>query len=130
MNFKLWLEWEDTDWTDGGDTVTIKQIIDYLQDKPIVNLDPQQLISQLPPLPDLETERISGADLNYPIIIVSRGNEPLYVLDGNHRLKKAVDTQQPIKSQMLDIDDPNLPPQWRELFSEAKTANIFSGVII
>ena len=39
-----------------------------------------------------------------------------YVLDGNHRLQKAVELDKPLKAKVLNLDDPKTPEKYRELF--------------
>jgi hypothetical protein len=108
--------WQDTSWAGPQGNVTIKQLLDYLGNK-TVDLGVEQLQSQLPSL-DLEAERIKTADLNYPIIVVKKNGKFMYVLDGNHRLQKAINLKQPtIKAIILDLDNPNLPSEWYDLFS-------------
>ena len=116
MNFKHWLEsWEDTSWAGKQGKVTIQQVINFLGDK-TVELNSKQLHSQLPPL-DLETGRVEMADLSHPIIVVKKNGKFMYVLDGNHRLQKALDLKIPtIKAKILDLDDPNIPNEWLNLF--------------
>jgi hypothetical protein len=117
LKFKHWLEtWQDTSWAAEQGEVTIQQIIDYLGDK-TVNLDVKQLQSQLPPL-DLEAERIKEADLTHPIIVIKKNGRFSYILDGNHRLQKAINLKKPtIEAKILDLDDPNIPSEWHDLFN-------------
>ena len=57
-----------------------------------------------------DEKRIMKADLQYPIILVQKDGEFSYVLDGNHRLAKAILTKKKyIKSKVLDLDNPNVP---------------------
>ena len=64
-----------------------------------------------------EPERILKADLSYPIVIVKKNGKLSYVLDGNHRMTKAIDIgEDTIKTKVLDLDDPNVPPVFKELF--------------
>jgi len=96
-------------WTNQYTTVTVKQLVPYLSEE--VELQ----VNKIRPHVELEQERVEKADLNYPIIIVQQNNQPLYVLDGNHRLQKAINLKQKtIKARMLELN--SIPSNWAVLF--------------
>ena len=119
--------WEDTSWTLGdGEKVTIGEISDYLGDETIdvdpVNVKDQVLKSRgkdrLPVGPGITSqERVDAANLSFPIIITKLGGKYTQVLDGNHRLQKAVDHEKPLKAKILDLDNPETPEKYKELFA-------------
>ena len=109
-------DWRDTSWSDeeGKNKVTIGDVDDYLGDK-VIDLgvqDLKKIVSKL----DLEPHRIAKADLRFPIIVIKRGGEYRYVLDGNHRLGRAAEEgHETIKARILDLDAPDIPEHWRGL---------------
>lgn len=110
--------WKDTSWEDDDGKITIGDIIDYIGDNvrniSVVDLQ-NKLKSQLDKVTKDE-ERIMKADLNYPIILVQKDGEFSYVLDGNHRLAKAIMTgEEYIKAKVLYLDDKNTPEEFKRL---------------
>ena len=81
--------------------VTLSDVLDYLDNG--VEIDPNS-ISHL--LIDVERDknRIDSADLNYPIILTSKGGKPLSILDGQHRVVKAIRDGVNIRARILDLD--------------------------
>ena len=118
--------WEDTSWKlEGGEEVTIGEISDYLGNETI-DVDPIKVKDQvlksrgkerLPVGPGITSqERVDAADLSFPIIAAMKDGKYILVLDGNHRLQKAVDHEKPLKAKILNLDDPEIPEKYRELF--------------
>ena len=119
--------WEDTYWeTEGGERVTIGEISDYLGSE-TVDVDPVKVKDQglrargkdcLPVGPGITSqERGDASDLSFPIIAAKKDGKYILVLDGNHRLQKAVDHEQPLKAKILDLDNPETPEKYMELFA-------------
>ena len=111
-------DWRDTSWVNPeGEKVTIAQLLEYLGNQS-VDLNVQELLAQLPPLPKREPHRIEGANLEHPIIVLKREGRFIAVLDGNHRLQKAGDNgEKNIKAKILDLDDPTTPPTFVKIFT-------------
>ncbi len=110
--------WKDTSWEDDDGKITIGDIVDYIGDNvrniSVVDLQ-NKLKSQLDKVTKDE-ERIMKADLQYPIILVQKDGEFSYVLDGNHRLAKAIMTgEEYIKAKVLYLDDKNTPEEFKRL---------------
>jgi len=83
-------DWEKTFWEDEkGNRVTIQDVLAALQDEPIVLLEvePLTLISNV----IIEQHRKETADLSFPIIAIEQEGEIQSILDGHHRLQRAVD---------------------------------------
>ena len=104
-------DWRDTSWKDDGEIVTIGEVNDYLREVTPVDINVLELSQQLPrSLTTTNQGRIDSANFDYPIIVVKSGGQYQTVLDGNHRLQKAID-QRPrvenIKAKILDLDDEN-----------------------
>ena len=82
--------WEKTFWEDEkGNRITIQDVLTTLQDEPVVLLDVKPL-SQISTVV-IEQCRKENADLSFPIIAVKQEGEIQYILDGHHRLQKAID---------------------------------------
>ena len=110
--------WKDTSWEDDDGKITIGDIVDYIGDNvrniSVVDLQ-NKLKSQLDKVTKDE-ERIMKADLKYPIILVQKDGEFSYVLDGNHRLAKAIMTgEEYIKAKVLYLDDKDTPEEFKRL---------------
>ena len=85
----------DTAWIRTHDgieiTITMKDVIKYLDDKEVsVENINTELIEPLLIETDRDPKRVAGADLEYPIIISKRDGELKSILDGQHRLVKAI----------------------------------------
>lgn len=111
----------DTKWDkDGEPTITLPELQDYLGDN-VISLNTLELSKQLPSLPTRGKERIDSANLEYPIIVVKHEGRYKYVLDGNHRLQKAIDTgTEKIKAKVLDLDNPETPDAFKRMFGSVK----------
>ena len=118
--------WRDTHWlTEDGLKVTIGEIHDYLGSKSI-DIDPAMVKNQvlksrgkdrLPAGPGITSQaRVDKANLKFPIITAMKNNKHVYVLDGNHRLQKAVELDKPLRAKVLDLDDPETPQKYIDLF--------------
>ena len=109
-------DWRDTSWETDDEKVTIGDVVDYLGDK-TVDINVLELSQQLPSLPTQGAERVAAASLEYPIIVVKSGGQYRYVLDGNHRLQKAIDEEvESIKAKILDLDNPETPEMFKRMF--------------
>lgn len=113
----------DTSWTMKIDseekTITIHEIQDFLKNSPIVDIKVDDIKSKCIHLNKTDTEtflRSQKSDLNYPIIIC-KGLDGKWgmILDGHHRLKKAIDNGiDMIKSKVLDLK--NSPDLYLKMF--------------
>jgi hypothetical protein len=114
-------DWRDTSWTGpDGEKITIGQIDNYLGDR-TVTLHALKLSRELPSLPIQGKERVDAANLEYPIIVVKSEGRYKYVLDGNHRLQKAIEAnQEDIRAKVLDLDKPKTPDIFKRMFGGAK----------
>ena len=114
---ELFENWEKTSWTDtmldGTDvTVTIQDIV-KLAGEP-QKVDPQKFAHVR--VPPESQERMMKADLSYPLLVLQHRDGKYQVLDGNHRLAKALHTKQPdVLVRMVKFE--SLPEQWQWLFN-------------
>lgn len=109
-------KWCNTKWKRFGKTITTKEVQDYIDDnniRPIVievskishlNIFRNKLVRG-----DLFTSnheyRIENADLSYPIYLLKKGGTFYKILDGNHRITKAIRYNvQFIKAYVLNLD--------------------------
>ena len=118
--------WRDTSWEDDDGKITIGDITDYLGND-IRNISVSDLQDKLGDNVSSVTqgeERIMKADLQYPIILVQKDGEFSYVLDGNHRLAKAIMTgEEYIKAKVLYLDDKNTPEEFKRLLGGEEVIN-------
>jgi len=122
-------DWRETSWTSlDGETRTIGDVSDYLGDK-TTDIKVSDITDQIPSLfkdeylqdPD-NRKRIETASLDYPIIIQKSGGEYKSILDGNHRLQKAIEDEEveSIKAKILDLDNPETPEVFQRVFGGAE----------
>ena len=118
-------DWRDTSWEDDDEKITIGDVADHLGDETI-DVIPSDVRDQvlksrgkdrLPVGPGITSQdRIDKADLSFPIIITKKGGKFIDVLDGNHRLQKAVDEDvKSIKAKILDLDNPKTPEVFKKV---------------
>ena len=83
-------DWEQTFWEDDqGNRTTIQEVLEVLRNEPVISLE----VASLTHLrrSTIEPDRKEKADLSFPIIVREKDNKFECVLDGNHRLQKAID---------------------------------------
>ena len=115
-------DWRDTSWEDDDEKITIGDVVDHLGDETI-DVTPSDVRDQVlksrgkDRLPTTSQDRIDKADLSSPIIITKKGGKFLDVLDGNHRLQRAVDEDvKSIKAKILDLDNTETPENFKKMF--------------
>lgn len=97
----------DTSWAsaDGKQVLTIKEVLSYLDKTsvPVKDVEIDKLKSII--IPPNDPERIEAAELQHPIIVVvDLEGKYKSILDGNHRLQKAIDIgEQTMKVRELDL---------------------------
>jgi hypothetical protein len=84
-------DWKKTKWKDefGTTIATIHEVLSMLESEPIVPIKTDKLKHFLSNI-ELESHRIESADTSCPIIIVEKDGHFQYILDGHHRLKRAL----------------------------------------
>jgi hypothetical protein len=102
-----------TEWVDGDVKITLKDVLDLASDPK--QADPNKL-KHLLIQTERDPERVDRADLNYPIVVGIRGGKPTKILDGQHRLVKAIKTQQLVQVRMLNLDV--VPDHIKQMFGE------------
>ena len=91
----------NTNWVDGDVEITLQDVLSIASDPR--QADPNKF-KHLLIQTDRDPARINNADLKYPIVVSIQGGKPTKILDGQHRLVKAIQTQQPIQVRMLNLD--------------------------
>ena len=92
-----------TRWIDGDINISLKDdILPYLKNEPIIEINPKELQHTL-----IKTKRnpkrVQQADLSYPIIVIKKDGKYNKILDGQHRLVKAITNKEPlIKVKILN----------------------------
>ena len=113
-------DWRDTSWENDEDKVTLGEIDDFLGDETI-DINVLELSDQIPALPTRSDQRIEAASLDFPIIVVKKDGQFKYVLDGNHRLQKAINQGvETIKAKILDVSAEETPERFRKMFGGVK----------
>jgi hypothetical protein len=112
---------EDTSWTNDKDqTITLQQLLDAIKDYPTTQA-PIEKVEKIVIKKDsggIESNRLSAADVKYPIIIVvDDSNNFKYILDGNHRAQKAIAAGlKSIPAKLVNIK--KLPQEFQDVLSE------------
>jgi len=103
---------------DDGRRVTLAQLLDVIGDLPVVDVPVGKVedIIIKKSSGGIESGRLGVADVRYPIIIVVDDDGVFrYVLDGNHRANKAIDSGlKSIPARLVNIKA--LPPEMRVVF--------------
>ena len=107
----------DTDWQDGDSKITLQDVLD-IADEPI-EIDPNELKPLL-----IKTERdparVQAADLEYPVVVTTLNGQYTSILDGQHRIVKALDNGVSIKARVLNLD--NAPEKFLQMFATSNKA--------
>jgi hypothetical protein len=115
---------EDTSWTGSdGKKITLQQLLDAIKDYPVIQA-PIEKVEKIIIKKDtggIESDRLSAADVKYPIIIVIDDNKNYkYVLDGNHRANKAIDAGlKSIPAKLVNIK--KLPQEFQDVLNESES---------
>jgi len=104
-----------TNWAKGEEKITLGEVHAHLGNKTV-----DISVSSLAPL--VRTQKpVDGVSLDYPIIVNKSGGQYQHVLDGNHRLQKAIDQRvESIKAKILDLDNPETPEIFVRMFGGTK----------
>jgi hypothetical protein len=81
----------DDKWTDGEDTVTLKQLLKITKDIPMTKMSTKKLMKHaLHGDNPEEMKKVDKTSLKYPVLVlVSDKGLIKYILDGHHRIQKA-----------------------------------------
>tara|TARA_B100000212_G_scaffold276153_1_gene215699 strand:+ start:156 stop:503 length:348 start_codon:yes stop_codon:yes gene_type:complete len=102
----------DTHWQDGDVNITLSDVLNHSSEAIAAN--PKKFKHLLIDV-SRDPNRIDSADLRYPIIVTIENGKPKKILDGQHRVVKAIKLNQPIQVQYLDLD--RAPEQFKQMFT-------------
>ena len=112
----------NTYWEDGDKKVTIKEVIEYLDENNVPVKDVS--MSKIKPIiinQDYDNKnkgRVNKSNLKYPIIVVKQNGKYKSILDGNHRAYKAINSNdKTIKVREIDLSSSNIPQVYKDLFN-------------
>jgi predicted HAD superfamily phosphohydrolase len=98
---------EETHWQlEDGTCVTLTQVVEFL-DKTAVSVSQIELSTIAHKLIKVERDaaRVEAADLTFPIIISMHNEQYISILDGQHRIVKAINIGlNTISCRILDLD--------------------------
>ncbi len=102
-------------WTHNDTTITLRQLLDITKNIPIKNISTEILRSKVLDWdgnPE-EIKKIEKSDLQYPVlIIVDDNNDIQYILDGNHRVQKAIMYNLPnVQAKLIKLSE--LPKEFQ-----------------
>ena len=101
----------DTTWQDGDVKITLQDVLD-IADAPI-EVDPNELEPLL-----IKTKRdparVQAASLEHPIVVTTLNGQYKSILDGQHRVVKALQNKVSIKTRILNLD--TAPEQFQQMF--------------
>ena len=104
-----------TRWQDGDIDISLRDILKYLKNEPVFNIEPKKLKHALIKV-NRDPVRVQAADLNYPMIVTKVNGKFKKILDGQHRLVKAITNKEStVKIKVLDIN--SAPDDYKEMFS-------------
>jgi len=119
--------YEDTTWSDGEITITMRDVEDKLTElqSPVISIPVKDIThldihtrhkpNKTPEQVKSTYDRAMRADLKYPIIITKNNGKYDMILDGNHRLHKAVEIgEDTIQAKVLDLS--KVPEEWLSVF--------------
>ena len=99
----------DTTWNTGGRVISIQDVIGYLDrhNRRVYTVSARKLKSALGRELKVKPDRVQRADISYPLIAVFDRDTgmPTVILDGNHRLAKAVMLDAPVGIRILFSDE-------------------------
>jgi hypothetical protein len=81
--------------------ITFNDVIEHLGNE--IEMDPNKIKHLLINV-DRDPERIDAANLKYPIILTKSGGKFINILDGQHRVVKAIKNGVNIRVRVLDLD--------------------------
>ena len=86
-----------------GETIrlTLDDVLDYLDNG--VEMDPKE-VEHLLIDSERDPSRVEASDLKYPVILLSIGGQIKSILDGQHRVVKALQNDKMIRVRILDLD--------------------------
>jgi hypothetical protein len=97
-----------------GETIrlTLDDVLDYLDN--VVEMDPKE-VEHLLIDSERDPSRVEASDLKYPVILLYSDGEIKSILDGQHRVVKALQNDEMIRVRILDLD--TAPEKFNKILS-------------
>ena len=97
-----------------GETIrlTLDDVLDYLDNG--VEMDPKE-VEHLLIDSERDPSRVEASDLKYPVILLYSDGEIKSILDGQHRVVKALQNDEMIRVRILDLD--TAPEKFNKIFN-------------
>jgi hypothetical protein len=92
--------------------ITLDDVYNYLDN--VVEIDPNEVKHLLIDV-ERDPKRVEAADLSYPIVVTKLNGKYNNIIDGQHRVVKALIDGLRIKSRVLDLDD--APEEFKLVFN-------------
>lgn len=110
----------DTSWDDGmGNVLSLSQVLAHAVEN-WRDRSPQELKHLMIPT-ERDSARVQAADTSKPLLIAYDGMKPIKILDGQHRLQKALNTgMQKVPVTRVDI---NSDPKLKQMFDPEPEPN-------
>jgi len=112
----LLIEGLDDSWSDGGKTVTLRQLLRITKDVPVQDVATSELVSKVLSLDgEDEVDKIENSDLQYPILVLLNDDESIRtIIDGNHRVQKSIKNNLPtVKAKLIKFN--SLPDNFKDV---------------
>ena len=110
----------DTKWQseDGSVTITLQELLNDIKTVPVKKIEIEKLKKRLLNWSNdpKEWEKVKSVDMTYPPIILMDGSEVDMIVDGNHRVQKAIQLgYETIDAKLISLND--LPEKYKLVFS-------------
>ena len=110
----------DDKWVRDDVTVTLKQLLDVTEKFPVKDIPIDKVKDIVLNWDDDKDEhsKVDKTDLKYPVLIIVDEDDKLeYILDGNHRVQKAIKNKLPsVKAKLIKISQ--LPKDFQFVFGD------------
>jgi hypothetical protein len=87
----------------------LKDIVEYIsKNYSVQEVDPNIFKDQISGViedPEDEQERIKKANLDYPVAVVRHDNDKYIIVDGTHRIRKAMQEKVKVKAYIVPFED-------------------------
>jgi len=110
----------DTKWQseDGSVTITLQELLNDIKTVPVKKIEIEKLKKRLLNWSNdpKEWEKVKSVDMTYPPIVLMDGSEVDMIVDGNHRVQKAIQLgYETIDAKLISLND--LPEKYKLVFS-------------
>lgn len=104
-------------WSNGDKKFTLRQLLGFIKQTPVQNVSTEKLLKTVLNWGDnpQENEKVEKSDLQYPVLVlINDDNSIKCILDGNHRVQKAIRNNLPtVKCKLIKFSE--LPEYFKEV---------------